>query len=277
MTWLNLEWWLWNSEGQLLLPPWVSNLFGFCIITKTILRKLQGSEMLKIMQTVLVGVGLTVVIVLVPNQSFCGHYEELKGENSWIQASSTWYLLVFYWQGLQQSCGLQHLLYGIPAGPPLGSALVEKLNLITSWLLLPLYFVKDLGHWYILCQIEELFVSTVYHTPCLHWEVSWSPDFFSLQKSTPQELLDWPGNECPRCSWARPVQNDEGKRGMLQIIRHTPQTNHLIQTWYYVFLQTAGNTWRAIRYNVHINVNCGSYSHTCIETFNNPLRRLAFC
>lgn len=48
-----------------------------------------------------------------------------------------------------QATGL-HIYYGplilgiaIPAGPPLGSALMEKLEIATSWILMPIYFAKN--------------------------------------------------------------------------------------------------------------------------------------
>ena len=48
-----------------------------------------------------------------------------------------------------QATGL-HIYYGpfvfgvtIPLGPPVGSVMTEKLNLITTWMFMPLYFVKN--------------------------------------------------------------------------------------------------------------------------------------
>uniref|UniRef100_A0A2N9IDS1 Uncharacterized protein n=1 Tax=Fagus sylvatica TaxID=28930 RepID=A0A2N9IDS1_FAGSY len=48
-----------------------------------------------------------------------------------------------------QATGL-HIYYGpfvfgvtIPSGPPVGSVMTEKLNLITTWMFMPLYFVKN--------------------------------------------------------------------------------------------------------------------------------------
>ena len=44
--------------------------------------------------------------------------------------------------GLNTYFGPLVLGMAIPAGPPLGSALIEKLEVITSWMLMPTFFLK---------------------------------------------------------------------------------------------------------------------------------------
>ncbi|EYU31836.1 hypothetical protein MIMGU_mgv1a002154mg [Erythranthe guttata] len=108
-----------NSEfGRMALSSsLISNMFGFCIITPAILAKQNGSEIIASMQTFISGIGL---------KTYRGRAD---------QASKAVGLNIFFGP----------LIYGItiPAGPPLGSALMEKLDLITSSLFMPLYFVKN--------------------------------------------------------------------------------------------------------------------------------------
>ncbi|GFY87596.1 hypothetical protein Acr_05g0012350 [Actinidia rufa] len=118
-----------NSEfGRLALScSIVINLFGFCVITLTMLMNQQSGEK------------FVMIKALLP---------KTKGE-------STTELIYVIFVGVlvaafaSQASGLNicygPFLYGfaVPAGPPLGSALVEKLELINSLLFMPLYFVKN--------------------------------------------------------------------------------------------------------------------------------------
>ncbi|KAL9162854.1 hypothetical protein ABFS82_06G004400 [Erythranthe guttata] len=141
-----------NSEfGRMALSSsLISNMFGFCIITPAILAKQNGSEIIASMQTFISGIGLVLVITLVIRPLILW---ELRRHTEGEPIKQGFIYMVFIGVVMTGFCskavGLNiffgPLIYGItiPAGPPLGSALMEKLDLITSSLFMPLYFVKN--------------------------------------------------------------------------------------------------------------------------------------
>ncbi|KAI3457812.1 hypothetical protein Pfo_014475 [Paulownia fortunei] len=141
-----------NSEfGRMTLSSsLISNLFGFCVITATIITKQNGGEMFTSMRTVVAGLGFALVITFIVRPMILwAMRRNPEGE----PLKQGFIFMVFVGVLVTGFCskavGLHiffgPLLYGIaiPAGPPLGSALMEKLDLITSWLFMPIYFVKN--------------------------------------------------------------------------------------------------------------------------------------
>ncbi|XP_055832395.1 cation/H(+) antiporter 15-like isoform X1 [Solanum dulcamara] len=127
----------------------VSNMFGFLIIAITSLSSHPSVEKFMFLQSITSGIGFTMFIFLVvrPLIIWSARRNPL-GE----PLKQSFICLIFIGVLLSGFCskalGL-HLFYGplvyglaIPAGPPLGSALVEKLQFIVSWLFMPIYFVK---------------------------------------------------------------------------------------------------------------------------------------
>ncbi|MCD9638540.1 hypothetical protein HAX54_022548 [Datura stramonium] len=127
----------------------VSNMFGFSIITITSLSSQPSVEKFIILQNITSGVGFTMVIFFgVRPLIIWSTRRNPPGE----PLKQSFICMVFIGVLLSGFCskalGL-HIFYGpliyglaIPAGPPLGSALVEKLQFIISWLFMPIYFVK---------------------------------------------------------------------------------------------------------------------------------------
>ncbi|XP_009771787.1 cation/H(+) antiporter 15-like [Nicotiana tabacum] len=127
----------------------VSNMFGFLIITITSLSSQPSVEKFIILQNITAGIGFTMVIFFgVRPLIIWGTRRNPPGE----PLKQGFICLIFIGVLLSGFCskalGL-HIFYGpliyglaIPAGPPLGSALMEKLQFIVSWLFMPIYFVK---------------------------------------------------------------------------------------------------------------------------------------
>lgn len=127
-----------------------SNLFSFCVVTVSVLLKEHSNEKYEVLTTFCTGIAVALIIAFVVRPGILWmikhnpHGEEMKEE--YIFAVLIGVLVSGFFC---QATGL-HVYYGplvlgmaIPAGPPLGSALVEKLELMNSWLFMPLYFVKN--------------------------------------------------------------------------------------------------------------------------------------
>ncbi|KAJ8531450.1 hypothetical protein K7X08_026884 [Anisodus acutangulus] len=127
----------------------VSNSFGFLIITITSLSSQPSVEKFIILQNITSGIGFTMVIFFgVRPLIIWSTRRNPPGE----PLKQSFICMVFIGVLMSGFCskalGL-HIFYGpllyglaIPAGPPLGSALVEKLQFIVTWLFMPIYFVK---------------------------------------------------------------------------------------------------------------------------------------
>ncbi|KAK6155367.1 hypothetical protein DH2020_009615 [Rehmannia glutinosa] len=159
-----------NSEfGRMALSSsLISNLFGFCVITAVVTTEQNRSEINKSIQTVIAGIVLALVIAVVVRPILVWAVRR-NPEGEPLKQGFIFMVFVgilvtgFCSKAVGLNIFYGPLLYGIaiPAGPPLGSALMDKLDLITSWLFMPLYFVKnglvtdifsvDFGH-YLLVQ-----------------------------------------------------------------------------------------------------------------------------
>ncbi|PHT97478.1 hypothetical protein BC332_33586 [Capsicum chinense] len=127
----------------------VSNMFGFVIIAITSLSSQPSGQKFTILQNFTSGIGFIMVVFLcVRPVIIWSTRRNPPGE----PLKQSFICMVFVGVLLSGFCskalGLHiffgPLLYGlaIPAGPPLGSALVEKLHFIVSWIFMPIYFVK---------------------------------------------------------------------------------------------------------------------------------------
>ncbi|KAH0664531.1 hypothetical protein KY290_027010 [Solanum tuberosum] len=127
----------------------VSNMFGFLIIAITSLSSQPSVEKFMFLQSITSGIGFTMFTFLVVRPLIIwSTRRNPPGE----PLKQSFICMVFIGVLLSGFCskalGLNlfygPLVYGlaIPAGPPLGSALVEKLQFIVSWLFMPIYFVK---------------------------------------------------------------------------------------------------------------------------------------
>ncbi|PIN19396.1 putative K+/H+-antiporter [Handroanthus impetiginosus] len=128
----------------------ISNLFGFCIITIVVVTKQTGGEMFKSMQTFVGGLGFAVLLIFIVRPVILWALRRNPAGEPLKQGLIFVVLVGVLVTGFcSKAVGLNiffgPLLYGItiPAGPPLGSAMMEKLDLVTSWLFMPLYFVKN--------------------------------------------------------------------------------------------------------------------------------------
>lgn len=128
-----------NSEfGRLALScSLASNLFSFCIITLTILTNQQSGERFQMLKTLCSGVAMALVIFGVVRPMIMRMLKrKTKGESlteEFISIILVGVLVAaFASQALGLHIGYGPLLYGLalPAGPPLGSAVFEKLNKI---------------------------------------------------------------------------------------------------------------------------------------------------
>ncbi|XP_073310125.1 cation/H(+) antiporter 15-like isoform X1 [Primulina huaijiensis] len=129
----------------------VSNAFGFCIITITILTHENGSNSwIEVIRSIAVGSGFVLLVAFVVRPIILWALQRSpEGE----PLKQSFIYMVFVGVAMAGFCskavGLNiffgPLVYGmvIPAGPPLGSALTQKLDFITSWIFMPLYFVKN--------------------------------------------------------------------------------------------------------------------------------------
>ncbi|XVF60005.1 hypothetical protein PTKIN_Ptkin08bG0007700 [Pterospermum kingtungense] len=126
----------------------VSTLCSFFLITTNLLW-FQSGDIVLFFQFLVYGIVFTALIffILVPlllwemRQIMIGH--PLKQGNLIVL------FLAVLASGFWSHCFGLNYLFGpllcgllIPSGPPLGSVLVEKLDIVTYWMLMPMYFVK---------------------------------------------------------------------------------------------------------------------------------------
>ncbi|XP_015865867.3 cation/H(+) antiporter 15 isoform X1 [Ziziphus jujuba] len=128
----------------------VSGLFSFLLTTLAVLSHQSIGDNFKMLATISTGVLVAVVIVFAVRPAVLWMIKKNPpGEilkESHIIALLVGVLVTGF---CCQATGL-HIYYGplilgitIPAGPPLGSALMEKLEFSTSWILMPIFFVKN--------------------------------------------------------------------------------------------------------------------------------------
>ncbi|GFS34342.1 hypothetical protein Acr_00g0033420 [Actinidia rufa] len=143
------------AKGKISLADWpmscsiVNNLFGFCMITPTILTNQQSGEKFVMIKTISTGIAMALIIFAVVWPIILW----MLKRNTKVESITEEFIYVIFVGVLVAAFASQAsdlnicyvpFLYrlAIPAGPPLGSALVEKLELTNSWLFMPLYFVK---------------------------------------------------------------------------------------------------------------------------------------
>lgn len=141
-----------NSDfGQIAISAsLVSNLASFVLVTSSVLAREHGSHRYAVVSTLVVGLALTLIIIFVLRPAILWMIRKNpEGEPMKEDSIYTVFILVlvtgFCSQGVGLSLYFGPLVLGmvIPAGPPLGSALVDKVELLTTWLFMPLYFVKN--------------------------------------------------------------------------------------------------------------------------------------
>ncbi|XP_073281812.1 cation/H(+) antiporter 15-like isoform X1 [Primulina huaijiensis] len=129
----------------------VSSAFAFCIVTLNILMRDDGSHSkIKIVRTIAVGIGFVLLVAFVVRPIILWALDR-NPEGEPLKQSFIYMVFVgivmagFCSKAVGLNIFFGPLVYGmaIPAGPPLGSALTQKLDFITSWLYMPLYFVKN--------------------------------------------------------------------------------------------------------------------------------------
>ncbi|KAF8378037.1 hypothetical protein HHK36_029370 [Tetracentron sinense] len=141
-----------NSEfGRVALSSsMISGIVSFSIMTLTVLWKQDQGKIFKLLITIVTGTVLVIFIVFVVRPvvmwmvGWSREGEPLKAECIYAV-----FLSVLVTGFLSHVTGL-HILFGplvlgmaLPAGPPLGSAIVEKLDIMISWMFMPIYFVKN--------------------------------------------------------------------------------------------------------------------------------------
>ncbi|KAF2301855.1 hypothetical protein GH714_029896 [Hevea brasiliensis] len=130
-----------NSEfGRVALSSsFVAGLCSFSVITTTVLMQQSSGDNYAALQTLTNAVFLLVVIVFVMRPIIMWMIKHNPEGKPLKESYVIWLLLAVFVTGfLSQALGL-HLYFGplafgitIPAGPPIGSALVEKLDLLTT-------------------------------------------------------------------------------------------------------------------------------------------------
>lgn len=140
-----------NSEfGRIALASsMISSIFSFCVITYTALSHQTLGDNYRMMTTISTGIAVGVIIVFVirPTILWVIRQNPLGKplEESYIVALLLAILACgFCCQavGLNAYFGPFVLGIVIPSGPPVGTAMAEKLD-HTSWVFMPLYFVKN--------------------------------------------------------------------------------------------------------------------------------------
>ncbi|XVF16160.1 hypothetical protein REPUB_Repub10bG0007600 [Reevesia pubescens] len=127
----------------------VSTLCSFCVITSNLLWSQSKDDLILFFQTVCYGFIFAALICFILGPLLLWGMKQISVGNPLKQGNLVALFLVVLLSGVGgHSFGLNicfgPLLFGllIPSGPPLGSALVEKLDIITDWMLMPLFFVK---------------------------------------------------------------------------------------------------------------------------------------
>ncbi|KAF5735835.1 putative monovalent cation:proton antiporter [Tripterygium wilfordii] len=128
----------------------VSNLCSFFLVTTSVMLHQSPHDSYQALQTISnsIAVAVAVIFVIRPLAMWMIRHNP-EGEPIRESHVIVLFAAVLVTGFCSQALGL-HIYYGplilgitIPAGPPIGSALVEKLELMTSWLFMPLFFVKN--------------------------------------------------------------------------------------------------------------------------------------
>ena len=141
-----------NSEfGRIALASSIiSSIFSFCVITYLVLSHHTPGDNYKMITTISTGIAVVVIIIFVIRPTILWMIrrnplgEPLK--ESYIVALLLAILVTgFCCQAIGLNAYFGPFVLGIviPSGPPVGIAMAEKLDHVTSWVFMPLYFVKN--------------------------------------------------------------------------------------------------------------------------------------
>lgn len=127
----------------------ISNLFSYSLISITIISNQHGGRYI-MLRSVLVTVVMAIFYLFPVRALFVWLLRRIP-EGQPLKRGFIYLVLVgILMSGLCSHASNMSIFYGpllygmaIPAGPPLGSALVEKLELINSCFFMPLYYVKN--------------------------------------------------------------------------------------------------------------------------------------
>lgn len=128
----------------------VSCLFSFVVTTFSVLVQQSPGDNLKMLSTMSTGFIVTIVIVFAIRPVVIWMLRKNPaGEPLKESHIIALFMGVLVTGFFCHATGL-HIYYGpfilgitIPAGPPLGSALMEKLEIATSWILMPIFYAKN--------------------------------------------------------------------------------------------------------------------------------------
>ncbi|KAK8347174.1 hypothetical protein V6Z12_A07G267000 [Gossypium hirsutum] len=140
-----------NSEiGRVALcSSMVSTLCSTCVVTSNILWNQSKDDLSRFFQSICYGIIFAALVCCILGPLLLWEMKHTLGGQPLKQGNLVVLFIAVLMSGFWgHSFGLNiyfgPLLFGliIPSGPPLGSALVEKLDVITNWVLMPLFFVK---------------------------------------------------------------------------------------------------------------------------------------
>ncbi|CAM8935714.1 hypothetical protein QQ045_013744 [Rhodiola kirilowii] len=128
----------------------VSNILGFLLVTPTIILHETPAGKQAWASTLTNGALLAAVVVFVIRPVILWVVKRTpNGQPLNEELIYSVFVLVLLMGFISQAAGL-HIYYGplvlgiaLPAGPPLASSLIEKLEYITHWLFMPLFFIKS--------------------------------------------------------------------------------------------------------------------------------------
>ncbi|XP_025011987.2 cation/H(+) antiporter 15 isoform X1 [Ricinus communis] len=140
-----------NSEfGRVALSSsFVAGLCSFAVITSSVLLQ-QSGDYYGALQILTNAAVLLIIIIFIIRPAIMRMTKHNPEGELLKESYVIWLLLAVFLTGfLSHALGL-HLYFGplvfgitIPAGPPIGSTLVHKLDLLTNWIFMPLYLVKN--------------------------------------------------------------------------------------------------------------------------------------
>ncbi|KAL9658917.1 hypothetical protein QQ045_028282 [Rhodiola kirilowii] len=128
----------------------VSNLLGFLLVTPTIIMHESPAGKQAWASTLSNGALLAAVVVFLIRPVIMWVVKRSpQGQPLDEELIYSIFVLVLLMGFISQAAGL-HIYYGplvlgiaLPPGPPLASSLIEKLDYITHWLFMPLFFIKN--------------------------------------------------------------------------------------------------------------------------------------
>lgn len=141
-----------NSEfGRLaLFSSMIGWLCSLSVITSTVLWQQSPGDNYEAIQTIFNSVVLGIVIIFVIRPAVMWMIKRNPEGEPLKQNYVIWLLLAVLMTGFFSQALSLHIYFGplilgivIPAEPPMGSTLVGKLDLIVSWIFMPIYLAKN--------------------------------------------------------------------------------------------------------------------------------------